>query len=788
MVLFRSLALLALAISDLSCLPWFINVSESEGPGTSLHSFYFNCSSYIPTLKLLSVQPHSTFFNPPSLTRWQGIYVGKLTLSSSARLDALAVNHYELQLQFTCGSQVIEGPLTVDVQRDTGRVQCAGRFVSPAGEVIQVPETVTPGARLYTLLIPGLELQGAQINITSAQDPPYFPGSFSINGHGWLQAPPQGLKGQAQKIFQLQVLVTFGSSQSCRGMLTVKVLPDPSSQVSFLEQNQNITIPEDLVPGSKVVQVQAQGFDVLYEIISPVPCPLFSVGHVDGVVRTTAPLDLERATGAAVTVLKVKAFERLRPWASGELDLTVNVTPINRWPPRCLPALLVTQIPETTPVGTVLSTFTCTDPDSPGSTLDYQLWFHSPPGSASLCLSDRVLEVNATLDCDTPGACFQQTASILVFDGGQPLMTTEVPILVMVTPVNEFSPTCVSHTFRVREDAGPSTLLGSVVGTDMDYPHNSIEYHIWGWSATFAVDRLRGEVHLLGPLDYEQQTSYRLTVLVTDLSQDQNPTIHRSGFCTITIEVEDVNDHAPACEPPFQELTIHTFPGRSMVVTTLSCRVPQEPQRRAFSYSIVGGNSQSQFSLQGAILLLNDLVWGPPWPEQPRTYELLIRVADAGPSIPHLSTTATVIVHLVPWRTSTVATSTHRTTVPSVMTPLLVTDIEAFWQPEPWFVVVLTVTSALLLSALGWLLIRFLQGLAQVLQAPSKPAQALLLNSKQGTEGSIQGFTDVPRMETPQAPSSTMSLQHFDGRAQDSCTGRDYLFNTRTGARRWLRG
>lgn len=62
----------------------------------------------------------------------------------------------------------------------------------------------------------------------------------------------------------------------------------------------------------------------------------------------------------------------------------------------------------------------------------------------------------------------------------------------MVTPVNEFSPACVSRTFRVREDAGPHTLLGSVVGTDMDYPHNSIEYHTSGGSATFAVDHLSG--------------------------------------------------------------------------------------------------------------------------------------------------------------------------------------------------------------------------------------------------------------------------------------------------------
>ena len=71
-------------------------------------------------------------------------------------------------------------------------------------------------------------------------------------------------------------------------------------------------------------------------------------------------------------------------------------------------------------------------------------------------------------------------------------LPAEVPVLVMVTPVNEFSPTCVSRTFRVREDARPHTLLGSVVGTDLDYPHDSIEYSTSGGSAPFAVDRLNG--------------------------------------------------------------------------------------------------------------------------------------------------------------------------------------------------------------------------------------------------------------------------------------------------------
>ncbi|XP_012925584.1 cadherin-related family member 4 isoform X3 [Heterocephalus glaber] len=769
--------LLALAVSDLHSLPWFVNVSESKGPGTVLQAFTFNCSFYMPTLELLSVQPPTTFFNTPSLAGRDGIYVGKVTLSSSARLDALAVNHYELQLKYTCGNFVMQGPLFLDVHRDPGHIQCVGRFVSPAGEIIQVPETVSPGALLYTLLFPGLEVQGAQMNITSAQDPPYFPGPFSINEKGLLRVPSQGLRGQAQKVFQLQISVTFGQGQSCKGTLMVKVLPGPSSQVSFLKKTQNIIIPENLVPGSEVIQVQATGFDLRYEISSPVPSLLYSIGRADGVVRTTAALELSGTSDAGGTRLRVKAFEQLRPWASAELDLTVNVRPVNRWPPHCSPALLVTEVPEATPVGTVLSTFMCTDPDSADTNLHYQLRFHSPSKPASLCLYDRVLEPLSLLSApeqgtspssDPQGKARYTLASSLTLKWPP----AEVPVLVMVTPVNEFSPACAPRTFWVREDAQPYTLLGSVVGTDMDYPRNSIEYYTSGGPTVFAVDRLSGEVLLLGPLDYEQQKLYRLTVLLIDHGQDWDPTHRRSSSCTITIEVEDVNDHAPECEPPFQELTISTPLGHDVEVTKVSCQIPQEPQRLVLSYSIVGGNSQSRFRLQGAILVHNDPVLGPPWPQQPCTYELLIRVADAGSSISHLSTTATIIVHLLPWRASTIATSTHRAIVPSMMTPLLVTDTEVFWQPEPWFVVVLTVTSALLLLALGWLLSKLLQGLAQVLQAPRKPGQALLLNSIQRKERSMEGFMETPRMEMSQAPSSILNLEHFDGKAQGA---REYL-------------
>lgn len=68
--------------------------------------------------------------------------------------------------------------------------------------------------------------------------------------------------------------------------------------------------------------------------------PALPTRPVDGVVRTTSPLELAQAPDAAVTRLRVKAFERLWPWASAELDFKVDVQSVNRWPPRCTPALL----------------------------------------------------------------------------------------------------------------------------------------------------------------------------------------------------------------------------------------------------------------------------------------------------------------------------------------------------------------------------------------------------------------------------------------------------------------
>lgn len=81
------------SLPDLHGLPWFVNVSESQGPGARLWSFSFNCSSGTPSLKLLRVQPPSPFFNPPSLAPWQGLYVGQVGPGAAGKGEGQTCSH-----------------------------------------------------------------------------------------------------------------------------------------------------------------------------------------------------------------------------------------------------------------------------------------------------------------------------------------------------------------------------------------------------------------------------------------------------------------------------------------------------------------------------------------------------------------------------------------------------------------------------------------------------------------------------------------------------------------------
>ncbi|XP_067417250.1 cadherin-related family member 4 [Emydura macquarii macquarii] len=764
------LAGLTLGVSApvLSGLPATVSVLETAEPGAAIAKFSLACGneSSDPGLTLQSTPP-SAFFNLALNATTPAHYSAQITLSSSAALDARQVGQYTLDLEATCpGETPARGQIFVWVRETDGPPQCMARFASPGGEQVDVPEDVAPLTPIYTVVL-RRTASGLKFTIQDNDTP------LTISSVGQVLAPQSGFTpAQASQSFRLQILVTDGSSRNCSGAVTVMVLPVHRPRVNFTAAWRSVTVQEKGGAMQLITQVQAVGDNVRYEIIAPAAHSLYTIDTVTGEIRNTYELDLQRFPAAAHTQLLVRAYDMLHPSDSDTVGINITVLPANALAPRCSPAVFLAQVSEGTSVGRTLATLTCTDPDGSNSSLRYQLE-GDQRSRYSFRMQGPQLQVNETLDYDSAASAnFQYTATILVTDSGQPPKTTRVPVLVTVTPENEHPPACpASATFSVPEDAAFGNTVGRVNGTDRDYPFDSIEYSIAGGTGTsppaFYIGPRTGEIHVLGPLDYERQKLYSLTVQLQDMADDLDPRGQLTVLCDITIQVQDVNDQVPCCTPPFQELAVYSTRDPLLPLAQLQCSDEDDSTVLPLTYAIVGGNTDGYFRLEGSSLL-HSAFTQPAGSAVPRTFELLVEVTDSR-SVPRHSTTATLIVHVTPWTTTTPSTTTTRTTLRKG--PLVVTRTERFWAPPPWFVAVLTVSGALLLAALAWLAWKLL-----CRAAPGEPAQPLLqdralseLHAPEGNKaaprepGKETGPASVHSLLQAKITSSTASPEHAAG-------------------------
>ncbi|NXU80216.1 CDHR4 protein, partial [Oreotrochilus melanogaster] len=709
----------------------------------------------------------------------------QVTLRAGAELDAYQANQYTLTLWAACpGEEEVEEQFFVRVTPGQA-LHCDTPFASVEGAVIQVSADVAPQTPLYHVL-PG-SLGELTVRAPSPLPLPVAL-QFRLQNHdtpltltrrGLVLVPDNGFDHiKETQMFRLEIEVTDHHGHNCSGAVRVEVLPSRCPNVTFLEPQQNVSVPEGTSPLEVITQVQATGENVRYAILTPVSPALFTIDERTGKIRNIRQLEVANAQ------LRVQAFSVQCPdnYATAIINIIVNST--NWQAPSCVPAISVSQVPETVSPGSTLETLMCTDPIGADGDLRYAL--EGPLAFRSrFCMEGPRLQVNTTLDCDSEAADpvgFQLTATIVVTAGGQPLRSTRVPVLVTVTPVNEFTPACPrSATFTVPETATFGIAVGRVAGTDRDYPRNSLEYSLEGGTGPaqpFSIDTRTGEIHVVGPLDAQRQKRYRLTVRLTDTHNDLNPAKRWSCLCNVTVSLQAVLDQAPVCTPEVQELQITTGAGGRQTVTRLVC------QGTMLTYTIAGGNEEGRFQLEG-----NTLLYLPDDLAESRTFVLLVEVWGH-PSVPHRSTVVALVVHVTPWSTPVPpSTTTQHTTLQKE--PLVVTRTEVAWHPPAWFVAVLTISAALLLAILGCVARSLLhseqgQGLiAAFCSSCSNRDPGKLVLGKRWVlcgQGSGKG---IGRRSAPFSGLSSAQGQ-FDGCAQDPCTGRDYLFNSVTGARRWI--
>ncbi|NXS71169.1 CDHR4 protein, partial [Pandion haliaetus] len=614
----------------------------------------------------------------------------QVTLRASAELDARQVNQYSLTLRATCpGEDEVEKWLFVRVTAGQ-TLRCDTPFATAGRSQGQEQPwgQWNPGRGVGGQgFLPSSHHPSLQFRLRNNDTP------LTLTRRGLVLAPASGFDpSNDTQTFRLEIEVMDRHGHNCSGAVRVEVLPSHRLRVTFLKPQWAVTVPEGTGPLEVVTRVHASGDNIRYAILAPVAPRLFTIDEVTGEIRSTRQLEVGHAR------LLIQAYNALHPADRATATLNVTVQGTDRRAPSCVPAISVSQVPETMSPGSTLVTLRCTGSASIEGWLHYGL--EGPPASHSrFRMEGPRLQVNTTLDYDSEAAAavgFQFTATIVVTAGGKPPRSTRVPVLVMVTPVNEFTPVCPNGAaFTVLETAAFGSAVGRVAGTDRDYPPDSLEYSLEGAPSPvqpFSIDTHTGEIRVVGPLDSEQHKSYKLTVRLTDTHNDLDPAKRRSRLCDVTVHVQAVPDQVPVCNPEVQELRIMARSGGRQPVTRLACQ--SSPDGAMLAYTITGGNEDGCFQLEG-----NTLFYLPDDLAEPRTFVLLVEV-QGSPSVPHRSTMVALVVHITP-RSTPVPPSTTTLRMTLRKEPLVIVRTEAAWHPPAWFVAVLTVSSALLLATLG---------------------------------------------------------------------------------------
>jgi len=383
--------------------------------------------------------------------------------------------------------------------------------------------------------------------------------------------------------YRMMITAVDGGSPPLTGstQLTVRVVDVNDNRPRFIHANYDVTVPEDVSPGTTLLHVAAVDPDdglngrVIYELgrqagrrLTAGSLP-FAVNNATGAVVVVTSLDRDRGTSRYQ--FKVTARDLGRDAVATTCVVVVQLTDVNDnapdividglmttkpetvWPPS---STEVAQVTENSREGTFVAHVTVIDPDQ------------GPAGRFNCSLVDCTdLE-----DCDDVNATdyfrlnqFDETEFQLITaagatidrerrtsfqvvvvcaDFGRPSLASRQQVRVVVTDVNDCAPTFSSDVYRaeVIENNYVGAALLVTTAYDADRGDNArLTYSLLGpQSRDFRVDPSTGEITAFKSFDREITSMVSFIVVARDAG---SPPL--TGSATVVVNVLDVNDNTP---------------------------------------------------------------------------------------------------------------------------------------------------------------------------------------------------------------------------------------------------
>jgi len=255
-------------------------------------------------------------------------------------------------------------------------------------------------------------------------------------------------------------------------------------------------------------------------------------------------------------------------------------------------------ISETTEIGAVVASVTVADQD--GDALQYSL---SGAGSENFAISSAgEISLAASLNFESQT---QYTIEVTSTDG---LVSMTEEITIYVVNDNE-APSLAVQDFSISEASSLNSVVATAVGNDPE--NTTISYSLSGGGDKFTIDN-NGQITLTDNLDYENNTTYELTVFASD------------GFFSvpkiITVTITDAND-APSLS---SSVAFNSFLENTAVGSTIATSTFSDPESDTLSFSLSGtGSDKFSVDADGKVTLASALDY-----ESATSYSIALEATD----------------------------------------------------------------------------------------------------------------------------------------------------------------
>ncbi|KAH0618132.1 hypothetical protein JD844_017118 [Phrynosoma platyrhinos] len=421
----------------------------------------------------------------------------------------------------------------------------------------------------------------------------------------------------------------------------------------FLNENIKLEIMETTLPGTRFLLGKAEDPDIgtnslqNYQLSSSQSFTLEIRERQDGNKYAELVLlkPLDRESEQTIHLI-LTALDGGEPRKSGTAQIWINITDANDNPPIFTQEIYKIKLQEKVPVGSLVLQVAAFDKDE-GTNAQIRYHFSNIPESVQSKF--HLNPVNGTIILTEPldfEEAEEYTILVAARDGGGLETHCNIEIRVIDENDNEPQVTLVSLFSPVSEDSQPGTLIALINVNDKDAGENGKVFCYLQDDVPFTIVLTSNNYYKLltnSPVDREKIPEYNITLIATDKGIPSLTTQK-----TISLQISDINDNAPAFEKSSYNLYVPENSLSGASIFTIRASDPDVGQNAQITYSVLSSNIQelpisSYISINsetGTIYAQRSFDY-----EQFREFQLQIKAQDGGS--PPLSSNATLRVFIL---------------------------------------------------------------------------------------------------------------------------------------------